>query len=58
MTRFESKSAHGCGEQWNVRDMMVYTGYELHEDKTLCPVCINFIMIAWIETPPTPPFIG
>jgi hypothetical protein len=26
--------AHGCGEQWNARDMRLYTGLGLREDKT------------------------
>jgi hypothetical protein len=26
--------------------------------KTLCPMCVDCIMIAWIETLSTPPFIG
>jgi hypothetical protein len=26
--------AHGCGEQWNARDMRLYTGSGLCEDKT------------------------
>jgi hypothetical protein len=33
MTRFESRGAHGRGEQWNTRDMRVYTGLDLCEDK-------------------------
>jgi hypothetical protein len=33
MTRFDSRDAHGCGEQWNARDTRVYTGSSLHEDK-------------------------
>jgi hypothetical protein len=33
MTRFESRGAHGCGEQWNKRDTRVYTGPGIHEDK-------------------------
>jgi hypothetical protein len=38
MTRFESRGAHGRGEQWNARDMRVYIGSGLREDKTLHPV--------------------
>jgi hypothetical protein len=34
MTRFEGRGAHGCGEQWNARDMRVYTDSGLREDKT------------------------
>jgi hypothetical protein len=26
--------------------------------KTLRPVCVDYIIIHWIETPSTPPFIG
>jgi hypothetical protein len=26
--------------------------------KTLCPVCVGCIMIAWVETPSTPLFKG
>jgi hypothetical protein len=33
LTRFESKGAHGCGEQWNARDMSVYIDSGLREDK-------------------------
>jgi hypothetical protein len=33
MTRFESRGAHGCGEQWNARDTRVYTGSGLREEK-------------------------
>jgi hypothetical protein len=34
MTRFESRGAHGCDEQWNARDTGVYTGLVLPEDNT------------------------
>jgi hypothetical protein len=33
MTRFESRGAHECGEQWNARKMRVYKGSGLCEDK-------------------------
>jgi hypothetical protein len=33
MTRFESRGAHRCGEQWNTMDTRVYTGSGLCEDK-------------------------
>jgi hypothetical protein len=33
MTRFESRGAHGYGEQWNARDTSVYIGSGLYEDK-------------------------
>jgi hypothetical protein len=32
MTRFKSRGAHGCDEQWNARDMRVYIGSGLPED--------------------------
>jgi hypothetical protein len=31
MTRFESRGAHGCDEQWNTTDTRVYTGSGLPE---------------------------
>jgi hypothetical protein len=37
---------------------MVYIGLGLCEDKTLRLVCVGCIMIAWVETSSTPPFIG
>jgi hypothetical protein len=58
MTRFGSRGAHVRGEQWNSRDTRVYIGLDLHENKTLRPMCVGCIMIAWVETPSTPPFIG
>jgi hypothetical protein len=58
MTIFESRGAHGCDEQWDAWHMRFYTGLGLHEDKTLRPMCVGCIMIAWVETPSTPPFIG
>jgi hypothetical protein len=58
MSRFESRGAHGHGEQWNARNTRVYIGLGLHEDKTLRPVCVGSIMIAWVEIPSTPLFIG
>jgi hypothetical protein len=33
MNRFESRGVHGCGEQWNARDMRVHIVLGLHEDK-------------------------
>jgi hypothetical protein len=38
MTRFESRGSHDHGEQWNARDMSVYTGSGLREDNnpTFC----------------------
>jgi hypothetical protein len=33
MTRFESRGAHGSGEQWNARDTRVYTGSRLPDVK-------------------------
>jgi hypothetical protein len=32
MTRFESRGAHGCEEQWHTRDTRVYTGSGLRGD--------------------------
>jgi hypothetical protein len=58
MTRFESRGDHGRGEQWNAREMRVYAGSGLVRIKTLCPICVGCIMIAWVETPSTSPFIG
>jgi hypothetical protein len=26
--------------------------------KIICPVCVGYIMIVWVETPSIPPFIG
>jgi hypothetical protein len=37
--------------------MMVYIGSGLSEDNSMCPMCVSCIMIAWVETPSTPPFI-
>jgi hypothetical protein len=58
MTTFESRAAHGRGEQWNARDTRVYIGSSLHEDKTLRHVCVSCIVIHWVENPYTPPFMG
>jgi hypothetical protein len=58
MTRFESRGAHGCGEQWNISNMRVYTGSTPLKIITLRPVCVGCIMIAWVETPSTSPFVG
>jgi hypothetical protein len=40
MTRFKSRGAHGRGEQWNIRDTMVYTGSGIREDKNPTP-CVR-----------------
>jgi hypothetical protein len=40
--RFKSRGAHGCGEQWNARDMRVYTGSGLHEDKNPM-TCVHWL---------------
>jgi hypothetical protein len=32
MTRFESRGAHGCDEQWNARDTRINIGSGLPED--------------------------
>jgi hypothetical protein len=34
MTRFASRRAHGCDEQWNARDTRVYIGSSLSEDNS------------------------
>jgi hypothetical protein len=34
MTRFESSGAHGCDEQWNTRNIKVYTSSGLPEDNS------------------------
>jgi hypothetical protein len=34
MTRFESRGAHGCDEQWNTRETRVYIGSVLPEDNS------------------------
>jgi hypothetical protein len=58
LTRFESRGAHGCREQWHGRDMMVYTGLSLHEDKNPAS-CVRWcIIIYWVKTPSIPSFIG
>jgi hypothetical protein len=50
LTGFGNRGVHGCGEQWHVRDMMVYTGLGLREDKnpTSC-VCLMRTSILWIQ---------
>jgi hypothetical protein len=58
MTRFESTGAHGCGQQWYARDMRVYTGSGLRENKNPMSCVHRCIMIHWVETPSTPPIIG
>jgi hypothetical protein len=57
-TRFESRGAHVCKKQCHARDMRIYIGSGSHKDNnpTFC-VC-RCIMICWVETPSTPPFIG
>jgi hypothetical protein len=57
MTRFESRGDHGCEEQCHARDMRFYTGSNLGEDKNRTS-CVRWcIIIRWVETPSTPPFI-
>jgi hypothetical protein len=34
MTKFENRGAHECDEQWNVRDMRVYTSLGLPKDNS------------------------
>jgi hypothetical protein len=55
---FESMSAHGCEEQWYVRDTRVYIGLCLPEDKNPTSYVSRCIMVAWVETLSIPPFIG
>jgi hypothetical protein len=43
MTRFESRGAPEYGEYCHARDMRVYIGSGLREDKKLCPVCIGVL---------------
>jgi hypothetical protein len=38
----ESSGAHGCGEQWNVRDTRVYTSSGLREDKNTTS-CVRWL---------------
>jgi hypothetical protein len=38
--------------------MMVYTDLDFHEDKNPTSYVRWCIMIYWVETPSTPPFIG
>jgi hypothetical protein len=58
MTRFQSKGAHGHGEQWNAGDTRVYTGSDLYEDKnpTTCVRRLYYDSLG--RDPFTPPFIG
>jgi hypothetical protein len=58
MTRFESTGAHECDEQWNARDTRVYTGSGILADKNHTSCVRQCIMIIWIDTLSTPPFIG
>jgi hypothetical protein len=51
-------SAHGCEEQWYVRDTRVYIGLCLPEDKNPTSYVSRCIMVAWVETLSIPPFIG
>jgi hypothetical protein len=39
-TRFKSRGAHRCDEQWNTRGTRVYTGSDLHEDRNPTP-CVR-----------------
>jgi hypothetical protein len=50
MTRFESRGAHGCGEQWHARDTRVYTGLGLREDENPTSCVHQCITIHWVET--------
>jgi hypothetical protein len=57
MTRFESMGAHGCEEQWHVRDTRIYTGSGLRADKNPMSCVCRCIMFCSVETSSTPPFI-
>jgi hypothetical protein len=57
-TRIESRGAHGYEEKWNARDMGVLIGSDLLVDKNPTSYVHRCIMIAWVKTPSTPPFIG
>jgi hypothetical protein len=46
---------------WRTIERMRHEGlyrFGLREDKTIRPGCVSCIMIAWVETASTPPFIG
>jgi hypothetical protein len=58
MTRLESRGAHGCEEQWHIRDTRVYIGLGLREDENSTSCLRQCIMIHWVEIPSTPPFIS
>jgi hypothetical protein len=51
LTRFESKGAHRCKEQWHTTDTRVYTGPGLCEDEKPTSCVHQCIMIHWVETP-------
>jgi hypothetical protein len=51
MTRFKSRGAHVCEEQWHARDMRVHIGLGLREDTNPTSCVHRCIMIHWVETP-------
>jgi hypothetical protein len=59
ITVLVSCGPHGCGEQWQHKGhkLRVYTSLGLHEDKNPTSYVCCSIMICWVETPSTPPFI-
>jgi hypothetical protein len=54
MTRFESRGAHGCDEQWNARDMRVYTDSGLPENNSLTS-CMRRLYYDWLGRDPLYP---
>jgi hypothetical protein len=51
ITRFESRSAHGRGDQWNTSDMRVYTGSGLREDKNTTS-CVRQLYYDYLDRDP------
>jgi hypothetical protein len=58
LTRIESMGVDGCEKQWYRRDTRVYIASSLWEDKNPTSCVSRYIMIRWVETPSTSPFIG
>jgi hypothetical protein len=58
MTRFESRDAHGCGEQWNARDMRIYTSSSLREDKNPTSCIHQLYYDCFSRDPLYPSFCG
>jgi hypothetical protein len=55
MTRFESRGAHGCDEQWNMRDMRVYAGSGLSEDNSPTS-CVRWLYYDCLDRDPLYPY--